>query len=224
MPIRLNLLAEARAQEELRRRDPVKRAIILGVLLVIVLLVWSSSLQVRKLVLKGRLNGLEAELASHTNAYTRVLANQKKLADMKHRLSCLRRLAAERFLQGSMLNALQQTTVNYVRLTRLRSEQSCTYTPGTAPTKDFHHRIIPGKPATVTENVVVTLDAKDTGPTPGDQVAKFKASVQNCPYFKDLLGKANEVRLASLSPPQAGVGAKAFVPFTLECRLQDLVR
>ncbi len=224
MPIRLNLLAEAQAQEELRRRDPVKRAIMLGVLLVILLLVWSSSLQVRKLVLKGQLNGLEAQLASHTNAYTQVLAHEKKLADVRHRLSCLRKLAADRFLQGSLLNALQQTPVDYVQLIRLRSEQTCTYTAGTPPTKDSNHRIKPGKPATVTEKVIITLDAKDTGPTPGDQVARFKASVQNCSYFKDLLGKTNEVRLASLSPPQTGIDAKLFVPFTLECRLPDIVR
>jgi len=42
MPIRLNLLAEAQAAEEARRRDPVKRAIWIGALLVSVVLVWSS--------------------------------------------------------------------------------------------------------------------------------------------------------------------------------------
>ena len=37
MPIRINLLAESLAEEDLRRRDPVKRAIIIGALLVAVI-------------------------------------------------------------------------------------------------------------------------------------------------------------------------------------------
>ena len=37
MPIRLNLLAEAQALEESRRRDPVKRAVWAGVFLVLAL-------------------------------------------------------------------------------------------------------------------------------------------------------------------------------------------
>lgn len=42
MPIRLNLLAEAQAMEEMRRRDPVKRAIWVGSLLVAVALAWAG--------------------------------------------------------------------------------------------------------------------------------------------------------------------------------------
>jgi len=38
MPIRINLLAESQALEEMRRRDPVKRAIWVGVLVVSLLL------------------------------------------------------------------------------------------------------------------------------------------------------------------------------------------
>ena len=43
MPIRINLLSEALAEEDLRRRDPVKRAIFIGVFLVALSLVWFSS-------------------------------------------------------------------------------------------------------------------------------------------------------------------------------------
>jgi hypothetical protein len=47
MPIRLNLLAEAQAAEDFRRRDPVKRGIGLAALLVALMLVFSSFLQLR---------------------------------------------------------------------------------------------------------------------------------------------------------------------------------
>ena len=43
MPIRINLLNEELAAEELRRRDPVKRAIFIGIFLVALSLVWFSS-------------------------------------------------------------------------------------------------------------------------------------------------------------------------------------
>ncbi|MGC3957234.1 MAG: hypothetical protein QM813_04480 [Verrucomicrobiota bacterium] len=52
MPIRLNLLAEAQAAEELRRNDPVKRALWVSVLLIALVLVWASSLQLKLIVAK----------------------------------------------------------------------------------------------------------------------------------------------------------------------------
>ena len=45
MPIRINLLAEQQAAEELRRRDPVKRAIWVAGFFVVVVVVWSGYLQ-----------------------------------------------------------------------------------------------------------------------------------------------------------------------------------
>ena len=50
MPIRINLLAEAKAAEELRRHDPVKRVIFVGALAVALTLVWSSSLQLQTML------------------------------------------------------------------------------------------------------------------------------------------------------------------------------
>ena len=46
MPIHINLLAEAQAAEELRRHDPVKRAIFIGISLVVVALMWSGMVDV----------------------------------------------------------------------------------------------------------------------------------------------------------------------------------
>ena len=47
MPLRINLLAEAQAAEELRRRNPVKRALWIGGFIVALILLWSSTLQVQ---------------------------------------------------------------------------------------------------------------------------------------------------------------------------------
>jgi len=56
MPIRINLLAEALAEEDLRRRDPVKRAIFIGAFLVALSLVWFSSTWLESMLQKKSLS------------------------------------------------------------------------------------------------------------------------------------------------------------------------
>jgi hypothetical protein len=115
------------------------------------------------------------------------------------------------------LNALQQATAPGVQLTRLQVNQAYFYTEGTKPqTNDFG--VVPGRPPVVTEKVVVTLDAKDSSASPGDQVNKFNDAVARQPYFQTMLDKTNGLRLAGLSAPQTGSDGKPYVLFTLECR------
>ena len=223
MPIRINLLAEAQALEELRRKDPVKRAIWIGVGLVIVVLAWSSSLQVKAMLAKGELNRVTAQLATRTNEYQQVLANESKLIQVNRKLGALQELATNRLLHGSLLNALQQTTLDDVQLVRLKTDESYLYNEEIKPKTNANDHVIPGKPASVTEKVVVTLDARDSSVNPGDQVSKFKRKIGESQYFQAALGKTNEVRLTNLSPPQAFEG-KPFVLFTVECRYAEKTR
>jgi hypothetical protein len=217
MPIRINLLAEARIAEELRRRDPAKRAIFAGALLVALALVWSSSLLLKEMLAKKDLASVQNDIQTRTNECDRILANTKKIADSQTKLDDLKKLSAARFLQGSLLNALQQATAPGVQLTRLRVNQAYSYTEGTKPqTIDFG--VVPGRPPVVTEKVVVTLDAKDSSANPGDQVNKFNDAVARQPYFQTMLDKTNGLRLAGLSAPQTGPDGKPYVLFTLECR------
>ena len=145
MPIRLNLLAEAQAAEEARRRDPVKRAIWLAALAVVLILVWSSSLQLKAILVRSDLNRLEAQISSHTNEYQLALGNKNKVADINHKLAALRELSAQRLLNGTLLNALQQTTADDVQLLRLRLDQDYTYFEGTKPRTNDSNVVIPGR-------------------------------------------------------------------------------
>ncbi len=217
MPIRINLLAEAIAEEELRRKDPVKRAIAVGVLLVLVMLVWCSSLQLKSMLAKSELGRLETEINLRTNEFAQATENNRKLADVNLKLESLQRLAGTRLLCGTLLDALQQTVIPDVRLMRMRLEQTYILAEGTKA-KTNGDRIIPGKPPTATEQILLTLEAKDSAPNAGDQVNKFKQAVADCPYFRNALGKTNEVRLTSLSPPQPSV------LFTLQCRYPEHTR
>ena len=222
MPIRINLLAEAKAAEELRRHDPVKRVIFVGALAVAVTLVWSSSLQLETMLAKKTVFDKQTEIAARTNEFQRVLTDQKKTAAAKEKLNALKKMTNSRFLQGNLLNALQQVTVDGVRLARLKVDQDYFYTAGT-PSQTNKNGVILGRPSTLTEKIVVWLDARDSSANPGDQVNKFKEAVANQSYFKATLNKTNGVQLINLSAPQA-VDGKPCVLFTLKCNFPEYAR
>src|SRR5882724_7336651 len=114
MPIRINLLAEAQAAEELRRKDPVKRGIKVAIVLIIMVLAWSSSLYLKSIKDQGKLSRLENQLSSGTNQYVKILNDEKQLVEGNQRLAALQTLSTNRFLNADMLNALQRTTVESV--------------------------------------------------------------------------------------------------------------
>lgn len=224
MPIRINLLAESQALEELRRRDPVKRAIWIGGFLVGGVLIWSASLQAKAFIGKRDLARVEQQIAAHSTSYKVVQENEQKLLQVTERLGKLQELATNRFLNGTALNALQQATVDDVQLVRFRVDQSYLYTDAVKAKTNAQQRVTAGRPATVTEKIVLTLDARDSGANPGDQIDKFKKVVEQCDYFHTMLGKTNGVRLVNFSPPQSGPDGKPFVLFTLECRYPEKTR
>lgn len=219
MPIRINLLAETLAEEDLRRRDPVKRAIFGGVFLVGLSLVWFSSIWLTYAMYKQHLNQIDAQIQLHAAEYDQVQTNSKKVADLQKRMDDLDELVAARFLQGDLLNALQQTYVPNVQLTHLRVEQNSTGTAA-VPAKTNSFGVIPGHPAAQTEHVTVILDAKDFSPNPGDQVQHFKDALLKHPYFSNRI-QTNGIKLSGLSGLQTPADSKPYVMFTLECRLLD---
>jgi hypothetical protein len=224
MPIRLNLLAEAQVAEEMRRRDPVKRALWLAALIIALVLVWSSVLQLRSTLANSDVTRVEAQMGARTNEFRQILENQKKSVEIDGRVRVLRQLAGDRFLQGNLLNALQQTTVEDVQLIRLRVEQGYTLFEGTKSRTNDDNVLIPGKPAAATERVVVTLEGLDTSANPGDQVNRFKGALATNAYFKEMLVKTNAVNLKNLVQQVAPVTGKPCVMFTLECRYPDKTR
>jgi hypothetical protein len=225
MPIRLNLLAEAQAAEELRRRDPVKRALWLAALLVAVALAWSGWLQLRILRTHARLVAVEKDIAVRTNEFQQVLEFQNQTTDIETKLAALHQLATNRFLNGTLLDALQHAIVDGVQLTRLKVDQNYVLTEETKAKKTDSGRRVPGKPATATEKIVVTLEAKDASANPGgDEMLRFKEKIAGQPYFQAMLGKTNEVRMIGYSQPQVQPDGGRFVKFTLECRFPEITR
>jgi len=222
MPIRLNLLAEAQELEELRRRDPVKRAIAAGIVLVLLILAYSSSLLFKTMMTKGDLSRLEGNLGSLTNEYRQILLSQNNLVETKQKIEALNRLAANRFLMGNLLNGLQKATSDNMQLIRLRLEQVYAVTeevkakPGDSKSK--------GKPATSREKIVLTLSTKDRSATPGDGVSKYQETLSNESYFKNALKTTAGFRLVTMSPTQTDVDGRPFIQVILEARYPETIR
>ncbi len=225
MPIRINLLAEAQAAEELRRRDPVKRAIIGGIVLVSAVLVWMGSLQVKIIADHANLTNLEARLSSRTNQFVQILNDTTNLDAINEKLGALNRMVTNRFLQASALDALQRATVPGIHIIRLRTDQTYEETPAVKPTVE-KGKSIPGKPGGATEKIRLTLDAKDASENPGgDQINKFRVMLACTPYFQNQNISTNDIRLRNYSSPQLdNETGKAYVLFSLECSYPDHVR
>lgn len=209
--------------EELRRRDPVKRAIFTGSFLVVLALVWSSSLQLAVMISKSDLAAVQSQIDARTEQWQSVLVSQRNVFDARARLAALQQLTDARFLQGNFMNALQQLNMDGVQLTRARVDQTYLKVDGVANLTNGT-RVVLGHPAMKAEKIVVSLDARDISASPGDQVNKFKEVVASQPYFKSMLNQTNGVQLMSLSPPQNGTDGKPYVLFTLQCDLPQINR
>ena len=225
MPIRINLLAEAQAAEELRRRDPVKRAIIGGIVLVSAVLVWMGSLQVKIIADHTNLANLEARLSSRTNQFVQILNDKTNLDGITEKLGALNRMVTNRFLEASVLDAMQRATVPGIHIIRLRTDQTYDEIPAVKPTV-VKGKSIPGKPGGAVEKIRVTLDAKDASENPGgDQINKFREILACTPYFQNQKISTNDIRLRNYSSPQLdNETGKAYVLFSLECSYPDHVR
>lgn len=204
----------------MRRRDPVKRAIWVGSLLVAIALAWAGYVYAQGLMVKHSLALVEKQISVRTNEYKAVMDNQKKADEIRKKLGALRQLATNRFLQGSLLNGLQHVSLDDVQLMRVKVDQLYTLTEEVKAKTNSEGRVTAGKPATITEGITLTLDAKDSTPKPGepgDQVNPFKDAIATNAYFQNVLSRSNAVQLRNVSPLNVPPDGRPFRLFTLEC-------
>src|SRR6267143_2070202 len=123
MPIRINLLAEQQAAEDLRRRDPVKRTAWVAGFFVGILVLWSAYLQFKLMGIGREMNRVETEWKKLEPDYNKVITNLDKIADAERKWTSLQSLANNRFLWAAPLNALQYTLVDDVQIVRLKADQ-----------------------------------------------------------------------------------------------------
>jgi len=232
MPIRINLLAEQQAADELRRRDPVKRAIWIGGFIVSVMAVWSTYLQIKLMAATSEVNRYESEWRKLEASYKKVTANMEAAAEAERKWGALQSLATNRFLWANPLNALQfvMATVDEVQIKGFKTAQSYAFTEPVKPSTNTVGIVNRGKPGTSREKVVFSLDGKDTSKEVKDPskrstdgVFKLQEAMNEYPYFK-----TNQVKsqLITRSPDQGDPNnpGKRYSTFTLVSEFPEITR
>ncbi len=239
MPVRINLLSEAIAAEEERRNDPVKRSMWIGVFCVFLVLLWYSTLLFEQMVVSSRLEEKKTEWSRLEPSNKDLREASNGIRDAMTKITALDRLSTNRFLWAPVLNAIQYTMVeDRVQLVRLNGQQS--YVVLLPPKEDSKKKEkaspsekaapAPKKkkktnPASATEKVLLTLDARDVGAQGEQNFNAFIDAIGQSPYFKANL-ETGGLRLAKLLPPtsEGGSADKAFTLFTVECKFPDKER
>ena len=218
MPIRLNLLAEQQAAEEMRRRDPVKRAAMAGGALVGIMAIWCGFGQLQVMKASNELNRAQSDWSSIEKKYQATLKSKASFEEQESKLNALHNLSTNRFLWALPLDAMQNVMVDNVQVIRFSAEQS--YSQIEAVKTSTNHdtgRISPGKPGTSTEDIKVIIDGRDWGRPSEQNYARFQEAIQNNPYFKTNLA-ANGLSLLSLSPPAPDFETgRTNIGFSLQC-------
>jgi hypothetical protein len=226
MPIRINLLAEAQAAEELRRKDPVKRCLLGAVVLLLLAGSWALVLQYKVMAAKKVLTSLDARWRTIEPSYRVAVESYRAVRDTEEKLAALENMTTNRFLWGNVLNAMQLTLngIDDVTVTQFRAEQSYLLTEGT-PNRTNGTTVVQGRPPTSTERIILTLDGVDLSGTDGKRINRFKESIAGVPYFKDTLNRTNGVLLTSRALQLGGKpGLAPAVNFTLQCYFQEKTR
>jgi len=125
----------------------------------------------------------------------------------------------------TLLDALQQSTVDGIQLVKLHTDQAFEVTAEVKPVTTEGSKT-PGRPAASKEKITLYLDAKDTSLNPGgEQIYKFKDTLAHTPYFVEQRISTNQIQLKTLATPQLdNETGKPYVTFTLECVFPDRVR
>jgi len=222
MPIRINLLAESQAAEEMRRKDPVKRAIWIGGFVVAVTLIGALTLQLKVSAVRSQVSTADGAWKAIESKVKLVDDQRRVVNTLQQKLSALDQFTTNRVLWAGVLNALQGATVENVQLVRIKTDQMFVLNEGTK-TRTNGTVVIPGRPATVVEKPILTVDGKDWSAKQADQVPRFKDALVVVPQFAETLQKTNKAQLTSLSAPQLD-GSRMYVGFSLQLFFQEKER
>jgi hypothetical protein len=88
------------------------------------------------------------------------------------------------------------------------------------------------RPTTASEQIVLTIKARDYGAARGRRIDEFSKAIASHPYFAQRLyeGEGQGIRLREraiqpeVDPADTLMPGKPFVPFVLECRYRETTR
>jgi hypothetical protein len=221
MAIRINLLAEEQAAEELRRKNPVKLGIWVGSFFVVAVALWILKLQLDIGFSKKEYSRVEQTWKDKIAKYSAVTNNMAKIAEIDKRLDALDRLSTNRFFWAPVLNALQQTVINDIQVVKVSSEQRYIKEDPKTIGSGANKKTIPGD---TIEKTSLYIDAKDYNPN-AQNYDKFKEKLSDFDFFVKNLQRGF-VLDGTLSSPTADPADlnRQFVVFKLVAHFKDVPR
>jgi len=224
MPIRINLMAEAQALEEARRRNPVKLGIWIAGFCVALVGLWIAKVKMDIYFAKNDLAQLNAQWKADEANYNSVTSNEAQIAAIKGKLAALDHLQTNRFLWGSVLNALQQTVVDPVQVTRVWGlqiiEREAPKSVGSGATM----KTIPG--SANFEKIKLSIAGKDYSPS-AEGYKNYEDTLNHFDFFAKKMGGREGFTIEG-APSQkfqeAPGSSREFRTFTLTNQLPDIRR
>ncbi|MCD6051463.1 MAG: hypothetical protein K0Q55_2872 [Verrucomicrobia bacterium] len=218
MPIKINLLAEEQATEELRRKDPVKRAIIAAVALVVLMLVWVGLNWISLMGVNKKFAEVNAMADELKKPKELAEANQKLIRENQYKMEMLKKMSAVRPLWAPVLDTLQRSIVDDVQILRIKADQIYQVTPAFVPPRGS---TLKPKPAVSKQIITMTIEAQDNSERL-DSYNRLRETLATA--LKDHLGTNGTVSLKTLNQARENEQGKKYLTFSLECGFTEVVR
>jgi hypothetical protein len=185
--IKINLLAEAQEAEELRLKNPVKRAVWIAGFFVSVVLIWMIKVGLDIHFTQSDYTNTEKRIAEIEAQYAKATNDLINITQKNLKIASLDRLATNRFLWAPLLGALEGTMVDHIQVIRLAGNQ--TYTQEAARTigHGSSKKEIPGG---ILERISLNIEARDTS-TDDQAWNNYKDRLDRCDYFVKTLKSPN---------------------------------
>jgi len=222
--IRINLLAEALAEEELRRKDPVKRAYIAAGLLVGLTVGWLLYAQKQTTKAVDTAAALQLQWTKLRPRYADVTNNRVRTREIDAVvLPSLNRLSTNRFLWSHVLDALQYCMITNIEVTELIGRHSYS---NKSYSVDVFGRAISGPPrvTSVTEIVTLTLSCHDLAPDALLNHITFMEYLVSDRFFKERLRKPTPYVPGVKTPGDPANPKKSPGTFSFTCYFTPLTR
>lgn len=220
MPIKINFLAEEQATEELRRKDPVKRAALAAGALVLLMVIWGVFNWMKLSGLSKDMAALSEQLTALTPSAKEAEASQKKIKDNEFKMDMLKKMSALRPLWAPVLDSLQRVPNDDIQLLRVKVDQAYQVTPPFYPPRGSGPEI-KYKPATTKQVMAMTIEAQDNS---ADLQAYTRYRSQLESALREFIGANGSVSLKVLNQQRENEEGKKYQTFTLECIFTEVTR
>ena len=218
----INLLAEYDEEREARRRDPVRRAVVVAALLIGTLFVWAGEMRWRNARVAAELAQCESQRKTCAEASRFASLLMRSTTEAESVVRALQQHATNRFLCAPVLDGLQHATSEDVQLVRMALQEAIVTLEATKAATNSGV-VTRRKPGASTGTATLTLMAKNAGETVARE--RFIEHLQSTDYFKAALRPENPVTLKSQLPRQVDLldPSQTFSLFTIECAFPEKV-